>query len=145
MKYCSKCGKEIFDEAVICPGCGCPTGPNTTQPTEQLFQSLSQRYNINGIIWIVIGAIQVVLGLAWNWWLMIVAVLNIITGVQDMTYSKTVLSRPAGIVDKVQPLAGPIITLIYNAIFGGIIGVAGSIYYLVGIRGFVLENAKSFQ
>lgn len=25
MKYCTKCGKELFDEAVICPGCGCPT------------------------------------------------------------------------------------------------------------------------
>ena len=24
MKYCSKCGKELLDEAVICPGCGCP-------------------------------------------------------------------------------------------------------------------------
>ncbi len=24
MKYCSKCGKEILDETVICPGCGCP-------------------------------------------------------------------------------------------------------------------------
>lgn len=23
MKYCVKCGKELFDEAVICPGCGC--------------------------------------------------------------------------------------------------------------------------
>ena len=23
MKYCSKCGKELFDEAIICPGCGC--------------------------------------------------------------------------------------------------------------------------
>lgn len=23
MKYCSKCGKEIMDEAFICPGCGC--------------------------------------------------------------------------------------------------------------------------
>ena len=21
--YCSKCGKEIMDEAIICPGCGC--------------------------------------------------------------------------------------------------------------------------
>ena len=25
MKYCTKCGKELFDEAVICPGCGCAT------------------------------------------------------------------------------------------------------------------------
>ena len=24
MKYCSKCGNELFDEAVICPKCGCP-------------------------------------------------------------------------------------------------------------------------
>ena len=26
MKYCSKCGKEIMDEAVVCPNCGCATG-----------------------------------------------------------------------------------------------------------------------
>jgi len=25
MKYCSKCGTELFDEAVVCPKCGCPT------------------------------------------------------------------------------------------------------------------------
>lgn len=25
MKFCSKCGKEIFDEAVVCPNCGCAT------------------------------------------------------------------------------------------------------------------------
>lgn len=23
--FCNKCGKEIEDQAVICPGCGCPT------------------------------------------------------------------------------------------------------------------------
>ena len=27
--FCSKCGKEIFDEAVICPSCGCVTGNYT--------------------------------------------------------------------------------------------------------------------
>lgn len=26
MKFCTKCGKELFDEAVVCPGCGCPVG-----------------------------------------------------------------------------------------------------------------------
>ena len=25
MKYCSHCGKEIMDEAVVCPYCGCAT------------------------------------------------------------------------------------------------------------------------
>lgn len=24
--YCKTCGKEIHDEAVVCPGCGCATG-----------------------------------------------------------------------------------------------------------------------
>ena len=28
MKYCSKCGKELMDEAVICVGCGCPVSNN---------------------------------------------------------------------------------------------------------------------
>ena len=26
MKFCTKCGKEMFDEAVVCPNCGCATG-----------------------------------------------------------------------------------------------------------------------
>ena len=24
MKYCQKCGSQLFDEAVMCPKCGCP-------------------------------------------------------------------------------------------------------------------------
>ena len=28
MKYCEKCGKEIMDEAVVCPGCGCAVRGN---------------------------------------------------------------------------------------------------------------------
>lgn len=24
MKFCSKCGKQILDEAIVCMGCGCP-------------------------------------------------------------------------------------------------------------------------
>ena len=30
MKFCAKCGKEIMDEAVICPNCGCEV--NNVQP-----------------------------------------------------------------------------------------------------------------
>lgn len=25
MKYCTHCGTELNDEAVVCPSCGCPT------------------------------------------------------------------------------------------------------------------------
>jgi len=39
MKFCSKCGKEIFDEAVICVHCGCQVqetklNSNTASVTE---------------------------------------------------------------------------------------------------------------
>ena len=26
MKYCQKCGKEIVDDVIVCPGCGCQIG-----------------------------------------------------------------------------------------------------------------------
>ena len=31
MKYCSHCGKELLDEAVICPGCGCKAPSNSSE------------------------------------------------------------------------------------------------------------------
>ena len=31
MKFCTKCGKEILDEAVICPHCGCVVDRSTFQ------------------------------------------------------------------------------------------------------------------
>ena len=27
MKYCTYCGQELFDEAVVCPSCGCEAAP----------------------------------------------------------------------------------------------------------------------
>ena len=38
MKYCSKCGRELLDEAVVCPGCGCMcegSPLNTQAPTKE--------------------------------------------------------------------------------------------------------------
>lgn len=37
MKYCSKCGAELVDEAVVCPKCGCNVAPaSTSQPQPQV-------------------------------------------------------------------------------------------------------------
>ena len=35
MKYCSKCGAEIHDEAVICPKCGCAVAPSNGSLSEK--------------------------------------------------------------------------------------------------------------
>lgn len=39
MKFCSKCGKEIHDEAVVCIHCGCATENQTFK------QTVSEDYN----------------------------------------------------------------------------------------------------
>ena len=140
-----------MDEAVICVGCGCAVPGAHSQSTYKpavdsatLLNTLSQRVNTNGIIWLVIGILQILGGLFINWFLLIVGVLNIVSSVQDMNYSKTVLENPTGIVAKFEPITGPVITLIYNLLIGGVIGVIGSIYYFVAIRNYVMENKQTF-
>ena len=151
MKYCTHCGKELLDEAVICVGCGCAVKGQNTQTTNNisfnrstLLNTLSQRLNTNGIIWLVIGILQILGGIFINWFLMIVGVLNIFSSVQDMQYSKRMLENPNGIIAKFEPLAGPIITLAYNLVIGGVVGVVGSIYYFLAIRNYVMENKQFF-
>ena len=40
--FCSKCGKEIMNEAVICPHCGCPTSNYLPQqPVKQAVETCS--------------------------------------------------------------------------------------------------------
>ena len=42
MKFCSHCGKEVMDEAVICPGCGCSVAPQA-QPAAPVGQLKTNR------------------------------------------------------------------------------------------------------
>lgn len=172
MKYCSHCGQQIMDEAVICVHCGCPVD-NTfrmqAKPAENpkdLLNTLSQRVQIGGILWIIIGSFQVLYALIllfffFDWFAAVIGVigiLNIVTSVKDFQYSKTVLDQPGGIVEKYEPLGDPIATLIWNSIcffagclavdilgiLIGLIGVGGSIYHLVAIRGFVMSKRDAF-
>ena len=110
---------------------------------QQLVQQLSQKINTNGIIWIVIGVLQILFGFI-AIFPAIVGVLNIISGVNDMKYSKAILVNPVGIVSKHEPTTSAIITLVYNILVGGVVGVIGSIYYFVAIRGFVMNNKDAF-
>lgn len=146
MKYCTKCGKELLDEAVICPGCGCPATVTVSilNPANALLTKLSERIKTNSIIWIVIAVLQIIIGVSGVWFPLIVGVLNLIHAVNDMSYSTTVLENPNGIVSNYESLTSPIITLVYNLLIGGVIGVAGSIYYFIALRGFVMENKQSF-
>lgn len=60
MKYCSKCGSEINDEAVVCPKCGCETELGRQN---RLPKSDSNGAKICGILSIFFGAFGGVLGI----------------------------------------------------------------------------------
>lgn len=157
MPFCSYCGNEVHEKAVVCVKCGCPVNkpqsvsgsgtPAQSNPfaeSRNIVATISQRIQINGIIWCVIAGLQILSGIAVNWVLLIIGALNLVSAIQDLNYSKSFPQRPVGIVAKVRPLTGPIITLVYNLVFGGVIGVAGSVYYFLAVRGYVLENEQAF-
>lgn len=43
MKYCQYCGKEIMNEAVICPGCGCPVQNSNDSQKAMVDETVSPR------------------------------------------------------------------------------------------------------
>ena len=151
-KFCSNCGNEVHENAVVCIKCGCaiPQTDASNQFASQkksILDVVSQRIQINGIIWLAVGALQIILGFLniWdNWFLLLVGAINIVFGAADLKYSKDCLARPIGIVKQAKPLVRTIIVLVYNLLIGAIIGVAGSIYYLVAVRAYVLENEREF-
>lgn len=70
MKYCSKCGKEIMDEAVICPGCGCAQennvqnnvqGNSVPQIKEALSDIQKEAWRNSG--WLLLGFFIPIVGL----------------------------------------------------------------------------------
>lgn len=132
--------------------------------TSNLLQRLSDKVHTNAIIWLVIASLQVIIGffnlaigialvLDYDYgttniitgiFVLIVAAMNYFVASRDVKYSKTILNQPTGIVARFAPIGGYIGTLIYNILFGGIIGIAGSIYGLF-IRNFVISNSQYFE
>ena len=61
MKYCTKCGNELMDEAVICPKCGCATGYQ--QPTNNDGQKTPSTLKTVAKIFMIIGTVAMGLSL----------------------------------------------------------------------------------
>lgn len=60
--FCNKCGKQIFDEAVVCVGCGCPVvpvKPETCPP--QIDLELAKKSDVKGVGgWLLVFCITLV-------------------------------------------------------------------------------------
>ena len=55
MKYCSKCGNEVVDEAVMCPKCGCSLGNNTPKKAPAGNQGINVKGLVLGLVLILVG------------------------------------------------------------------------------------------
>lgn len=45
MKYCTKCGHELRDDAILCPNCGCLV--QAEKPVEKVADTKDRKLNIN--------------------------------------------------------------------------------------------------
>lgn len=163
--FCSECGKQYSDKAMACPNCGNPTHtiPTPIQPQSQpqyataaefqmsnsaissYAEKLATKEQTSGIIWTVIAVLQVIIGIAGVWFALIVAVINGFAAYNSFQKAKMVRNPyPGMVVEYEKQLTSLIIALVYNAIFGGVIGVAGNIFDLI-TRNYVLTNRAVFE
>ena len=119
---------------------------------KNMLAQLSQKNQTNAIIWIVIGALQIIGAIymfafydasIYTLAVMAIGILNIVAGYKDYKYSKELLQRPIAIISRYESMTPIVISLIYNVLFGGLIGVVGNIYELT-IRN-LLQTEKFFK
>ncbi len=103
--FCKTCGKEIPDEAVICPQCGCMTKDETDLPETQQPKKESKTSMVLGIVGIIVSWLFALAG-------HIVSIIGIVTGIK--AYKET------------GKMTGLILSIIGEvcAIFSSIIGAA---------------------
>ena len=64
MKFCQSCGSELFDEAVICPKCGCAVAENKSTSSKKGDDGLALAVKV----FLILGCIAqgwLILPLAW--------------------------------------------------------------------------------
>ena len=94
MQYCQYCGTQLVDDAKFCSNCGKMTmqipheekqhSETSSNNHQNIVNTLSSRLKTNGIIWLVIACVQILIGLFGVWFTLIVGVLNIISAITDI-------------------------------------------------------------
>ena len=79
-KYCTICGNELFDEAVVCPRCGCLAPNNNAQnPQNPQNNGTSNKFQIS----IILGIIGIVFSCLYALFGHIASIVGIVLGVKE--------------------------------------------------------------
>ena len=104
-------------------------------------KTLSDREKISAIVWLIIGICQCL-----SFVCIVSGAWNIYASISRFKQAKLVLNPWRGIVNSYDSwISNIIIGIVINVLFGGMIGVAGSIYDLIAVRGYVLSNRQVFE
>lgn len=117
MKYCSHCGSELVDEAVICPKCGCavPGMIVSQRPAAQL-----QEREGTGIASLILALVSITLSIIAFFvfgWLSLVAVALSITGlvmgISSYRSSRSPIALTGIILNAVGLILAVVTTILY--------------------------------
>ena len=94
MKYCRYCGKQLFNEAVFCPGCGCAAAPVTPPVIPRPVTAVPVNNENKVSVALILGICGIVL--AWLFALLghAASIVGIVFGVKE--YKET--GKPTGLV-----------------------------------------------
>lgn len=104
MKYCAKCGKELLDEAVMCPGCGCAVGSKNQVAEEKTTptQKSPKAATVLGIIGIISAWLFALVG-------HITSVIGIIMGIKEYKQTGKITGLTLSIIGEVCAIFSSII------------------------------------
>ena len=105
MKYCSKCGKELEDDAAFCPACGNPTnsesGISTTPLINQGLVTTKSSSSAGLVLGIVGLGLSVLAFFIFGWLGFVAVILGIVGVVQSSKNVNPSGMRTAGMVTSV--------------------------------------------
>ena len=111
--YCSVCGKEILDEAIICPGCGCMVKNSSVQKAVSTSSDSDKKTQVS----LILGIVGIVF--AWLFALVghITSIIGIVIGIKEYRETNKMTGLVLSIIGEVCSVFSSIIgaTMVLSA------------------------------
>ena len=112
--YCSVCGKEILDEAVICPGCGCMVKNADAKKAVSTLAENEKKTQVS----LILGIVGIVF--AWLFALVghITSIIGVVIGIKEYRETNKMLGLIVSIVGEVCSILSSIIgAVVMSSVF----------------------------
>lgn len=142
----------------IAPGVNQPVAPyGSASAMSSLLAPLSSRIRALGICWLVIGCLQLLAVLSmyktsYIYWLnseyllilTVIAVINIVSSIRDIVFSKRMMSDPTGIIKRYKV---PIIALVVVAVYNAMWALLPALLIIINfsIRSYIVNNEEAIE